>query len=223
MRFCFPKNPGCSGWLNGCLLSAAIVFAPASSQAITLRVEQVGADVVVTGSGSANTSALTLFDTLSDFTNVLTEVQIYAGPAADLDGQVNLWSGITGPLSINGNVSVAGIPSASGSSGDLFGIVADTGSGSGLLVLPIGYTSGNSLSGTSRFQGYTLADFGLTPGDTHTWSWGSGSSADSLELQVLANATPVPVPLPLAGAVYAWKTSRKLRRVCKRAEAPVQA
>lgn len=207
----------CPGWLNGCLLVAAVLLAPLPGSAITLRVEQVGADVVVTGSGSANTQALTLADTRTDFSNVLTEFQVYAGPAANDDGQVGLWSGITGPSTINGNVDVTAVPGL-GSTGDLFGIVADAGSGSGLLVLPDGYTSGASLSGTSRFLGYTLAELGLSPGVTLTWNWGSGSTADSLELQVMNNGTPVPVPLPLAGAAYAWKSSRKLRRVYKRSQ-----
>jgi hypothetical protein len=99
-----------------------------------------------------------------------------------------------------------------GSSGDLFGILADNGSGATQLVLPRGYVSNSSLSGVSRFSSLTIAQLGLTPGQLTTWSWGSGANADSLRLEVADSASPVPVPAPLLGLGAAFQMARRLRR-----------
>jgi hypothetical protein len=54
-----------------------------------LVVEQVGNDVVVTGSGKAITSGLTSLGNAPDFTNVYTYSQVYSGPAAFDNGAVS--------------------------------------------------------------------------------------------------------------------------------------
>jgi hypothetical protein len=176
---------------------------------IVITVQQEGADVVIRGSGSADTASLTSDDgTASDFTNVLTDVQLYAGLAAFGDGEVRLWSGLLGPLLIGSDPTVAAIPETS-SNGDLFGIISAGALGTSQLVLPTAYLSGTRLSGTSRFANYTLAELGLSPG-TLFWTWGTGENADSLALQI--GSAPVPAPLPVAGGVVAWRTARALRR-----------
>jgi len=166
--------------------------------------------VVITGSGWANTFALTADGTDSSWTNLLTDSQLYAGPDAFSDGSVSLWSGISGPLLIGSDATVFEIPSSG--SGQLFGILANNGSGASRLVLPLGYVSGDSLSGTSTYSGYTLAQLGLSAGQVATWGWGSGSTADSLRLEVL----PAPAPLPIVGVIAAFTTSARLRRRCRR-------
>jgi hypothetical protein len=197
------------------------LLTPAPARAIvTLLVQQVGNDVVITGSGSANTTALTNEGTDNDYTNVLTDAQIYAGPDAFADGSggggdVSLWSDITaGPLAFGSDPSVSENPDSG--TGDLFGILADNGSGASRLVLPSGYSSGTSLSGTSTFTGFTLAQLGLTPGQISTWSWGTGGDADSLRLEV---ASPVPAPLPIAGAAAAFCHLNRLRRLSRQLHA----
>jgi hypothetical protein len=187
----------------------------AAHSAIVLTVKQDGNDVVVSGSGSANTTDLPTPTPNLDYTNVLWFNQIYAGPAA-LESTppafaVDLYSGITGPLSISDDPLIIATNPTSGL-GDLFGVVADNGSGESLLVLPLNYVSGTSLSGTSRFEDYTLADFGLSPG-VFSWSWGTNGNADSFKLEI--EAVPVPAPLPLAGGAVAWRLAKRLRRVSR--------
>jgi len=88
-------------------------------------VQQVGDDVVITGSGSANTTDLTPAGTGNDYTNVLTDAQIYAGPAAFDNGSVSLWSNISsGPLAFGSDSNLSENPSSG--SGALFGILANT-------------------------------------------------------------------------------------------------
>jgi len=198
------------------LLALGVIFWPsiAAHSAIVLTVKQDGNDVVVIGSGSANVNGLTNPTQNDDYTNALTDYQIYAGPVAYTDDQntpdvaVNLWSGITGPNSFGNNPNIYENPS-SGFLNDLFGIVADNGSGQSLLVLPLNYQSGTNLDGTSRFSNFTLAELGLSPG-VFSWSWGMGQNADRLDLRI--EPVPVPAPLPLAGVPIAWKLAKQMRR-----------
>ena len=210
------------------LLGLGVIFWPsiAAHSAIVLTVKQEGNDVVVSGSGSANTTDLPTPTPNLDYTHVLWSNQIYAGPAALETNPpafaVDLYSGITGPLSISNDPLMPATYPTSGL-GALFGVVADNGSGENFLVLPLNYQSGTSLAGTSRFDGYTLAELGLSPG-VFSWSWGTNGNADSLELKI--EAVPVPAPLPLAGGAVAWRLAKRLRRSSRgqrlqnRSEAP---
>lgn len=172
--------------------------------------------MLISGSGAANTAALSSLGSDNDWTNVVTDDQIYVGPDFFGDGtgggaDINLWQGISGPGLFGSDPSVALNPSSG--AGDFFGIA--TISGTTLLVLPDGYTSGATLTGNSLFNGSTLADLGLTPGSTTTWRWGSGADADSLQL-VVKDSTPVPAPSGLAGATVAGAVVSRLRRLRQR-------
>ena len=176
--------------------------------ALVLQVEQLGNDVVISGNGSANISALTNVGNYNEWTNVLTDSQIAAGPDAFNNGLVTLWSGITGPVSFGSDPNFAQNPDSG--SGALFGIIASNLTPSPQIFLPQGYISGASLVGTSTFLNSSLTSLGFVPGSTFTWSWGSGGTTDSLVLNV------VPGPLPIAGASLAFAQSRLLRRRLRR-------
>ena len=183
-----------------------------------LTVKQVGNDVVVSGSGSANIESLPDPDRVNDYTNVLTDSQIYAGPAAFSGGttpvppvDVYKWSGLLGPSSFGNDINIRANPDSG--EDDFFGIVADNQMGQSLLVLPLNYTSGDPLKGTSRFIDFTLAELGLSPG-VFSWSWGTNGNADSLELKI--EAVPVPAPLPLAGVAIAWRLAKRMRGASRR-------
>ena len=201
------------------LLGLGLIFWPATAahSAIVLTVKQDGSDVVVIGKGSANTNDLAPKISADDYTNVLTNTQIYAGPDA-FTGEttppvdVNLWGGLTGPILFGNDPNIFENPSLGLGFGDLFGIVADNGLGQSLLVLPSGYVSGGSLNGTSRFSGFTLANLGLNPG-VFSWTWGTNTNADSLELRI--EPVPAPAPLPLVGGAMAWSLAKRMRRASR--------
>lgn len=179
--------------------------------ALLLQVEQLGDDVVITGSGSANTAALTNEGSDNTWTNVLTDSQIAAGPDAFFNGQVTFWSGITGPASFGSDLTFSQNPDSG--SGALFGIVASNLTPSPQVFLPQGYISSASLTGTSTFLNSSLISLGFAPGSTFTWSWGSGGSADSFVLNILSTSpAQAPASLPIAGASLAFAQSRLLRR-----------
>jgi hypothetical protein len=179
---------------------------------VRLQVEQIGPNVVITGSGSANTLGLTSLGSNFDWTNTLSDIQIFAGPDAFGDGSgaggdVSVWSSITGPSTLG--IPIGNFLPDSGI-GDLFGIITDFVSPAPQLILPHSYSSGSALNGTTTFFNQTLSSLGFTPGTSSTWNWGSGGDADSLVLEV-----QVPAPLPILGAALALAQSRRLRRRIK--------
>jgi hypothetical protein len=200
------------------LLGLGIIFWPLipAHSAIVLTVKQDGNGVVVSGSGSANLNDLFVSSEELDYTNVLWDNQIYAGPAAFGDGvppqyDVNRWGDINGPLSFNTDPSILATNPTSGS-GDLFGLYIDYATSKPLLVLPLNYVSGAPLNGISRFDGYSLTDLGLNPG-VFSWTWGTNLNADSLELRI--EPVPAPAPLPLFGGAMAWSLAKRMRRASR--------
>lgn len=202
------------------LLASSFLFlttASAADAAMILRLEEVGGDVVVKGSGTINLGLFASEGTSDTFTNLFNDIQIYAGPAAENDdGQVGFWSGLTGgPATISSTVdNFTPAVSSSVSFGDLFGIISNDGSGTdgagkALLVLPQGYISGAVLSGTSRFTGQTFTSMGISRG-TLTWTAGSGASTDTVT--ITTDAEPVPAPLGVASAAAVFSTIRRLKQ-----------
>lgn len=218
-----PRRARQSLLLSGFLLGGSLLVMEASpaSALITLKVQEVGADLVVTGSGSAKTTTLTFDSSSSTASNVLNQFEIYAGPAAFSDGNVNLWRGLSGPAAIGTEPTVFEYPTNDPllSFGDLFGIVTSSTPADIRLVLPISYVSGASLSGQTTYSDLTLARAGLTNGQTLTWTWGSGSADETLRIEIGTPAS-VPAPLPITGAAAAFHFLQRLRR---RSRSPHQA
>ena len=186
-----------------------LTTASAADAAMILRLEEVGGDVVVRGSGTINLSGLTLKASLNDYDNIFTSIQLYAGPATIGDGVVDQWSGMTGPSTIGTDDSVF-IPADAGA-GSLFGVVSDDTSDPGatrlpLLVLPRSYVSGAALSGTTQFNSQTFATMGISPG-TITWTL---PTADTVT--ITTDAEPVPAPLGVASAAAVFSYIRRLKQ-----------
>ena len=200
-----------------------LAAAPAKAL-ITLKVKQVGSDLVVTGSGSASTAALTAVSTDPAYTNVLTPIQVYAGPAAFTgvapDVAVGLWSGLNGPASFSSESALFEYPDvAATNTGQLFGILTSANLSDIRLVLPLSYSSGASLSGTTTYTNLSLAQAGLAYGQVYTWTWGSNTAAETLRLEI-GDTQSVPAPLPLAGAAAAFRTAQQLRRRSRHRDIP---
>jgi len=141
-----------------------------------VTISQVGNDVVWSGSGSFNLTALTSDGPGSMGGGYNSGLAVWAiGP----DTSVDTYSGtITYPASFGtSNVAVTS------NTGSTFGILPG---GSGrLLYVPSGYVSNTNISGSSTYANKTIASAGLTPG-TYTWSWGSGGNASTLVMTITA-------------------------------------
>lgn len=143
----------------------------------TVYMYESGGDVVATGEGSINTTALTYnpgnfsSSPLSASGNGL----LYIGGSAG-GSQFDRYNGVTGPVSYGTN-SIPINPTST--TGPFTGIV---GIGSYVFVPP-GYISGSPLASTGVWAGTTLAALRATPG-RYAWTWGSGPAADSFVLYV---------------------------------------
>jgi hypothetical protein len=137
--------------------------------------EEVGANVEAVGGGSLNLFVLQLFDMTSDNAGLVPQ------DATELTGALGLtpidvYNGITGPLSFGpGNSAIA----ATSGSGGLVGVFG----GDLELVVPRGYVSGTLLSDESLYANQSFASLGLTP-DVYVYNWGSGDTADRLTIVV---------------------------------------
>ncbi|MDQ3812915.1 MAG: CSLREA domain-containing protein, partial [Armatimonadota bacterium] len=163
--------------LPALLLTVAMCCGPQAHAAYTMTFRQVGSNVVGTGSGTINTSALTLSFGYSQTAAVWPNAAIAAvGPSGTAGTATFAWSGIAGPTSFG----PAGETLADSGSGDIVGVEGWRPN----LNLPRTYVSGASLSGTATWTNRTFSSLGMTPG-SYTWTWGAGPSADSFTLRIL--------------------------------------
>lgn len=183
---------------------------PTPSQALTLTMLEAGNDVVVSGSGTLNLTALQgPIPDQSDGAFVYPSFSSFLlGEATGLDVYIG---DITFPASMGSGSGVIG-----DGSGAPFGPVQFVFGFGQELWVPAGYQSGGPLNASAIFPGESLASLGVTPG-IYTWSWGSGADSDDLTLLVEESIPPVPGPLPLLGAGAAFGWSRRLRKRCLQA------
>jgi len=145
-----------------------------------ITISPSGSDVVATGSGSLNLSALTPLATGSNPSLLLPSL---AGLIINPGGSYMILGGISGPASWGPGSSVA----ANSASGDVFAIVGFQGD----VAVPVGYVSGTQLSDSATFSNASLDSLGLTAG-TYTYTWGSEATADSITVEIGAAAAPEP-------------------------------
>jgi hypothetical protein len=161
----------------------------------TVTLQQVGPDVVATGSGAIDLTGLTfsqsgslnpLIQSPTLRYNVVVFAIINTGTASSsVDFYVGL---LRGPTSFSDRSRPLNtlLTYASIASGDMVGIA-----GSGYygihLSVPTGYVSDTFLSDSATYGGQTFASLGVTPG-TYVWTWGTGAN-QNFTLQI--TATPV--------------------------------
>jgi len=154
----------------------------------SVTLQQVGPDVVATGSGAINLTGLTFFQSgsldphVSPYSVLLPlhgSIGISTGPTSS---SVDNYSVPFGPTSFG----TGGPTAASSGSGDMVGI-ARIFWGS-FLSVPTGYVSGTALSDMAIYSGMTFATLGVTPG-TYVWTWGTGAN-QKFTLKILSAILP---------------------------------
>jgi hypothetical protein len=157
-----------------------------------VTLQQVGPDVVATGSGAIDLTGLTFSQSGSLDPHVIPHsvllplrgiIGISTGPTSS---SVDTYFGVTGPASFGSG----GPTAASSGSGDMVGIA--TIFWGNFLSVPTGYVSDTALSDMAIYSGTTLAALGVTQG-TYVWTWGSGAN-QNFTLQIPSQpptATPV--------------------------------
>jgi VPDSG-CTERM motif len=145
------------------------LFSVSPVQAYTVRLHQVGSNVVATGSGPINLTGLTFRGSVQD-----------SDVAAIVPNPALIFTGSVGLVNIDVYHGLLTGPTNFGSG---LGALADTGSGDfvginvfgGNLFVPQGYVSGSALSDSMTFNNATFVSLGATPG-TYVWTWGQGAN-----------------------------------------------
>ena len=153
----------------------------------TVTLQQVGPDVVATGSGAIYLTGLihagyltygwgpgVLPGAADDGWGGVIAGRISTGPT--IAGSVDSYHlGPSGPTSFGSGGGAA----ASSGSGDTVGTEADCSKDGSdcdrFLIVPRGYVSGTFLSNSATYSGKTFATLGVTPG-TYIWKWGTGAN-----------------------------------------------
>ena len=163
----------------------------------TVTLQQVGPDVVATGSGAINLHGLTFSQSVSKNPAMMSHTAfpsqvaivaaIYTGP---ISSSVDVYAGPSGPTSFGSGPR----GSASSGSGDMVGISEryyfEGDFSTCFLSVPAGYVSGTALSDSATYSGTTLADLGVTPG-TYVWTWGTTANQNfTLEIPPFPPAPP---------------------------------
>jgi hypothetical protein len=148
----------------GAAVLLSLSLAPAQAGYV-VTLQEVGNDVVATGSGPIDLAGLH-FDRIASSSALIGPAfgRIVTGPSGSEAGaSVLLYSGPIGPTSFG----AGGTTVPNSSSGNPAGILADPGE----IVVPQGYVSNDPLSDTSTYTGKTFSTLGVTPG-TYEWTWG---------------------------------------------------
>jgi hypothetical protein len=173
--------------LGALAVGASLAAAPKAQAAFIATIEQVGADVVVTGSGTIDLAGLAFLTTNDSVSGIIPDQGAF-GIGVPGGSPTAIYTGFSGPTSFG---SGAGQHPSDSGSGDKVALEA------GHLAIPSGYVSGSALSDSSTYDNTTLASLGATPG-AYTWTWGNGANADSLTVQIGPAPTGAPEPASLA-------------------------
>lgn len=176
------------------------VLCPSAHAAYIATLSEVGSDVVGTGGGSLDITAL-LFSSTGTHEALINPVFDIAAFGPTADTPTDLYRFTSGPSSFGSGFG--GFPDLGG--GSPVGIVS-----AGLqLFVPADYHSGDPLSSTDTWNNQTFASLGVTPG-TYVWTWGSGEHADSFTLQIGPANVPetgstIALMLGAVGALIAFR------------------
>jgi hypothetical protein len=174
--------------LGAALLIGSGLSASPSQAAYVVTLTQEGPNVVASGSGTINTTALTFVGAGSVTGSVIIPdlPLIDTGPAASTTTSEYLGL-MAGPTSFGSGSRTT----ASSGSGDMVGVFVLM-----FVDVPSSYASGSPLMDTSTYNNATFSRLGVTPG-TYVWTWGSGANADSFTLKIGAASVPEPATLGL--------------------------
>jgi len=162
-----------------------------------VTIEQVGANVVATGSGEFDLTGLTAIGSgpaqngpsinpSNGYNPSGSLVYLgYAVPVVEFSGTVTY---STNSIGSGGNTfaNAASGPLVELRTGTNFALFLPSGSGPGLTYLPNNLVLASS--STDIFYNTTIAGLGITPG-TYTWSWGPGAD-QSFTIQVVPTTPP---------------------------------
>lgn len=196
------RNPS----LTGFLLALFFAWMPLAKADLVFTIQEVGSDVVATGSGDLDTTGLSLLGTNSS--DPFTQPSIAAlvvgsigngdfyDAAADFVGPSDFGTGL---LLVNANSG----------SGDPMGI--SVGGGNLVLVVRESYGSGDPLSGTATWLGTSVASLGMTQG-TYLWTLDANGATVTINVVPEPTTTALLVSTTAALGFVAYRRRARVSR-----------
>jgi hypothetical protein len=184
----------------GLVLLAAATSAKAQGYVYTVNIQQLGNDVVASGSGSWDTSAMT-YEASGPI------------PADDMSPFFGYLS--FGPLNVTtSEYATEFTVDTQGFGSSMFGYTVSSTSGEALLVhtssstfcIQNGYVSGTTVASSDTWSGSTFKSLGLTVGN-YTWTYASGAGIYNVD--VLAVPEPSNLAFSALGGLGALLTIRR--------------
>jgi hypothetical protein len=157
-------------------IAVTSLFSVRPAQAYNVTLEQVGSNVVATGSGAIDLTGLQLFLSISGVPAMFPAFGLIQTGAA---GPMGVYIGVTGPTSFGSG----GLFFANSGSGDFVGI------GPSFISVPLFYVSGSALSSSATWNNASFASLGVTPG-TYVWTWGTGLPNQNFTLRIGSVGVP---------------------------------
>lgn len=146
-------------------------------QGFFFTLQEVGPDVVLSGTGSVDLASLIPAGPYSATPSFIRPSQGLFSVGAQVGGE-EWYSGVTlsSPISFGSGSAT----NADSSTGDILGL-----SGFGDVKVPTGY-SGGLLNGTATFTGTTLSTLGVTvPGGPYLIQWGASGASETITLSII--------------------------------------
>ena len=151
---------------------------PLTGTIFRMRLFQSGSNVIMSGTGEFNTSALTIGGGTTSTSFIFPNIATFTSGIATLTS-IQPYTGIsTYPSNFGSGTGLA----ANSGSGDKVGIQY-VGPTDVQLIVPGGYVSFTTLTTETTYTGRTLSSLGCTVG-TYIWTWGTGPNVGNLILTV---------------------------------------
>ena len=151
---------------------------PLTGTIFRMRLFQSGSNVIMSGTGEFNISALTIGGGGTSTSFIVPNIATFTSGIATLTS-IQPYTGISTYPSNFGSGTVL---AANSGSGDKVGIVY-AGPTDVQLIVPGGYVSRGILTTETTYIGRTLSSLGCTVG-TYIWTWGTGPNVGNLILTV---------------------------------------
>jgi hypothetical protein len=177
-------------------LALGVAAPRAADAAFIATLQEVGSDVVLSGSGSFNLAAFSGFAVTNGVSLIIpSDPTVILGSTSISGGRLYSSSTFIGPS----NFGTVGFFSADLGTGDRVGVRQS--GGSPRLFVAADYASGAALTASSTFLNKSLTDLGVTIG-SYVWSWTTNGITETFTLNILDPNAPVGVPAAPALALF---------------------